>query len=304
MSVVLSGASCAFSWPKRFMPIRVIRVSISRANFSLYTSAFFPSHPVHPVHPVQRSGSFSCFQNRGVQQPQRGSDSGSSQSPKPPCLRGKTGAKLVAGAPNMEEQPAAPTPLSGSRRTRMNRRDKFLIALGLIPALCIGAIIMLRVLGLVRPFTMPTGSMTPAVSAGDHFMMEDISYVFHRPCRGDIVVFKTDGISMLPPKQIYIKRVVGLPGDHVRISDGKLFINDVQITLSNAVGAIVYDPPLDPVRASAKNDATVPSGSYFVVGDNSSNSFDSRFWGSLPGGNIMGRAFYCYWPPGRRGHVK
>lgn len=186
----------------------------------------------------------------------------------------------------------------------MNRRDKFLIALGLIPALCIGAIIMLRVCGLIRVFSITSGSMTPAVSAGDGIFTEGLTYLFRKPYRGDIVIFRTDGIAGFLSPTISVKRVVGLPGDHVQISDGKLFINDQQVTLSNAVGEIVYDPPLEQVRASAKNDVTVPSGCYFVVGDNSSNSFDSRFWGSLPRTNIMGRVFYCYSPRGRTGRVK
>ena len=120
----------------------------------------------------------------------------------------------------------------------MSRRVKILIALALVPAFCYGALLVLRVCGLVRPFSVPTGAMTPAVSAGDHIMMEGITFLSRRPRRGDIVVFKTDGIATLPPATIYLKRVAGEPGDHVRISGGKLFVNDKQVSLSNAVGEI------------------------------------------------------------------
>jgi signal peptidase I len=146
--------------------------------------------------------------------------------------------------------------------------------------------------------------MTPAVSAGDHIMMEAISFLSRQPRRGDIVVFKTDGIATLPPATIYLKRVAGEPGDHVRISGGRLFVNDKQVSLSNAVGEIVYDLPPNAATFSPLTDLTVPTGCFFVLGDNSTNSFDSRFWGSVPRANIIGRVSFCYWPPERVGGVK
>jgi signal peptidase I len=146
--------------------------------------------------------------------------------------------------------------------------------------------------------------MTPAVSAGDHIMMEGITFLSRQPRRGDIVVFKTDGIATLPPATIYLKRVAGEPGDHVRISGGKLFVNDKQVSLSNAIGEIAYDLPPSAATFSPQTDVTVPSGYYYVLGDNSTNSFDSRFWGSVPRGNIIGRVSFCYWPPERVGGVK
>lgn len=186
----------------------------------------------------------------------------------------------------------------------MSRRVKILIALALVPAFCYGALLVLRVCGLVRPFSVPTGAMTPAVSAGDHIMMEGITFLSRQPRRGDIVVFKTDGIATLPPATIYLKRVAGEPGDHVRISGGKLFVNDKQVSLSNAIGEIAYDLPPSAATFSPQTDVTVPSGYYYVLGDNSTNSLDSRFWGSVPRGNIIGRVSFCYWPPERVGGVK
>jgi signal peptidase I len=146
--------------------------------------------------------------------------------------------------------------------------------------------------------------MRPAVSAGDHIMMERISYLTREPRRGDIVVFKTDGIASLPAAEIYLKRVAGEPGEHVQITAGKLFVNEKQVSLSNAVGQIGYDPPPMPGNFAPQTDLTVPTGCYFVLGDNSTNSFDSRFWGSVPRANIIGRVSFCYWPPGRLGRVK
>jgi signal peptidase I len=135
-------------------------------------------------------------------------------------------------------------------------------------------------------------------------MMEGISYLSRQPRRGDIVVFRTDGIASLSPGTIYLKRVTGESGDHVKFSGGKLFVNDKQVSLSNAVGEIVYDLPEGAASLSPQTDVTVPIGCYFVVGDNSTNSFDSRFWGSVPRRNIIGRVGFCYWPSGRIGRVK
>ena len=186
----------------------------------------------------------------------------------------------------------------------MNRRSKFLIGLALVPVCFVGALIVLRTCGLLRAFSVPTGAMTPAVSAGDHVMMEAMTFVTRNPRRGDVVVFRTDGIALLPSATFYVKRVAGEPGDHLRISDGKLFVNDKQVLLSNAAGPIVYDLPPHAETFSPKLDLTVPEGCYFVLGDNSTNSFDSRFWGSVPRGNILGRVSFCYWPPQRAGGVK
>ncbi len=201
-------------------------------------------------------------------------------------------------------QPATPSPSPQLPRAVMNRRSKLLIALALIPPFVFGIFVVLRICGMVRPFSVPTPGMTPAVSAGDHVVMEGFTFLSRQPRRGDIVVFRTDGITSLPPRTFYVKRVAGEPGERVRISGGKLFINEKQVSLSNAVGEIAHDlPPQDQILPLQTN-VTVPSGCYFVLGDNSTNSFDSRFWGTVPRRNIIGRVSYCYWPPQRVGAVK
>jgi signal peptidase I len=186
----------------------------------------------------------------------------------------------------------------------MSLWSKVLLGLAAIPALLVAALFVLRVCGLVRPFSVPTGGMTPAISPGDHIMMEGISYLTRRPRRGDIVVFKTDGIASLPSATIYVKRVAGEPGDHVRISGGKLVVNGKQVSLRNAAGEINYNLPPSATQSTPQTDVNVPSGCYFVLGDNSKKSFDSRFWGSVPRGNIIGRLALCYWPPQRAGGVQ
>jgi signal peptidase I len=109
---------------------------------------------------------------------------------------------------------------------------------------------------------------------------------------------------MLPPATIYVKRVAGEPGDHLRISGGNLFINDKQVVLSNALGEITYQFPDRASGMPPQTDLTVPADQYFVLGDNSTNSFDSRFWGCVPAENILGRIAFCYAPSSRIGGVK
>jgi signal peptidase I len=136
-------------------------------------------------------------------------------------------------------------------------------------------------------------------------MMEGMTYFSREPRRGDIVVFRTDGISpRLQPSTYFVKRVVGEPGDHVRISEGRLFINDESLSLSNEVGEITFHLPQGAERDVLQTNVTVPRGFYYVVGDNATNSFDSRFWGSIPRENIIGRVSFCYWPPQRIGSVE
>jgi signal peptidase I len=125
-----------------------------------------------------------------------------------------------------------------------------------------------------------------------------------KPLRGDIVVFKTEGIESLPSDQIYMKRVAGEPNDHLQISGGKLFINGKHVSLSNAVGEIYYGLPPHVIIPLLKTNITVPSNCYFVLGDNSTNSLDSRFWGCVPRENIKGRIFFRYWPASGVGGVK
>lgn len=146
--------------------------------------------------------------------------------------------------------------------------------------------------------------MSPAVSSGDHFFMEGLTYFRREPHRGDIVVFSSDDLSFLDPDTLYIKRVVGEPGEHVRLADGKLFINDTLITLSNAWGPIVYDLPPKVLPQPLDTDLTIPTNAYFLAGDNARNSLDSRYFGSVPRQNIKGRIWFCYWPLSRIGSAK
>jgi signal peptidase I len=204
---------------------------------------------------------------------------------------------------------SAPPPLPNPKGALSRLRDRF--GLGFVGWLMCGvilALIALGVFGILRPFNVSTNAMAPAIVAGDRVVIEGVTFLKRQPRRGDIVVFKTGGISpSLPSDEYFVKRVAGEPGEHLEISDGKLFINGKQVILSNAMGEIKYELPSLPLhsRKSPPTFATiVPEGCYFVLGDNTIHSLDSRYWGAVPRGNITGRICYCWLPRQRRGAVK
>lgn len=135
---------------------------------------------------------------------------------------------------------------------------------------------------IFRPFIVSGSSMDPSFKNGDYLIVDEISYDFHTPERGDVVIFKAPP----EPTKYYIKRVIGLPGDTVKITDGKITI----VNAAHPDGFTLSESFITHPRADTLT-RTVPAGEYFVMGDNRSGSFDSRSWGMLPVANIRGRAF-------------
>src|SRR5437879_285240 len=119
-----------------------------------------------------------------------------------------------------------PCDTESPKATRLDLKSKILLALALPNGAIFIAFVALSALGLIRPFKVPTGAMSPAINPGDHLMMERVTYETRRPHRGDLLVFSTVGITGLPQDQFYIKRVAGLPGDHLEFSNGDLYVND------------------------------------------------------------------------------
>jgi signal peptidase I len=196
---------------------------------------------------------------------------------------------------------APQSPESGSKKG--SRRYKLLILIFVIaPGVLVGALAILRVAGLLRAFNLPTGGMEPAVARGDHVIMEGVSYLARPPRRGDIIVFRTDHLPMVGSSQFYAKRLIGEPGERLRIVEGKLYINDEPVSILNAAGEIKLDSP--PGARLPETDLTVPADSYFVVGDNATNSFDSRMFGCVPRSDIIGRVAVRYYPYSRMGSVR
>ena len=155
------------------------------------------------------------------------------------------------------------------------------------------------VFGFVRPFVMeafwiPSGSMIPTLKIGDRVLVNKFIYRFTEPERGDIALFEDQQGGGDP----LIKRVVGLPGDELELRDGEVYID----------GAPLEEPYLK--RDACKpglpktcsfGPVTVPKGHYFMMGDNRTNSLDSRFFGPVPEDDILGEALVRFWPPGRAG---
>jgi signal peptidase I len=175
------------------------------------------------------------------------------------------------------------------------------------------AIVLLIKAYVVNPYRIPSSSMEPTlhcarpaqgceVRFSDRVLANRFIYHFRDPQRGEIVVFKT------PPEAVvkcgaggtFVKRIIGLPGDRLQVrlikGNGYVFIDGRQLN----------EPYIQPVRRAPASPYpasggvyTVPKGQYFMMGDNRSQSCDSRFWGTVPRKNIIGKVFMTYWPPNR-----
>ena len=176
---------------------------------------------------------------------------------------------------------------------------------------------------IAEPFRIPSASMMPTLLIGDFILVNKYDYgirlpvlnskIFGHgtPARGDIIVFRYP----LDPSIPYIKRVVGLPGDHVAYYDKTLFINGEQMDQEilgtyriNGAGSRMsglslriedlqskkHEILVDMDLALREVEGTVPDGHYFVLGDNRDNSKDSRYWGFVPDENLIGRAFFIW----------
>ena len=153
------------------------------------------------------------------------------------------------------------------------------------------AAILLRTF-VIQPYFIPSGSMEPTLQVGDKVLVNKLSYHFHAVRRGDVVVFKRPPHDYNPDIKDLIKRVIGLPDETISAHGGHVFIDDRQINepwLPKNVSTADFGP------------VHVPAGDYFVMGDNRSNSADSRVIGPIPGNLIVGRAFLIVWPIGHIG---
>lgn len=195
---------------------------------------------------------------------------------------------------------------------------------------------------VVQAVKVPTGSMQNTIEIGDHLLVNKFIFAPGPPLpflpqreikRGDIIVFKYPGNpnnqegdkrpDNIPFKTNYVKRVIGLPGDHIEIKKDRVFVNGEELP-EHRITAIDHDDdpatleqennqPLKTVNDPPRKDGElytvyysnkpleegkpvdVPADSYFVMGDNRNNSEDSRFWGFVPRDLVVGRAMFVYW---------
>lgn len=173
---------------------------------------------------------------------------------------------------------------------------------------------------LVQAFIVPTPSMDATVRVGDHLLVDKLSYAppdaiskhllpYTEPKRGDIIVFRYP----MDINQNYVKRVIGVPGDHIRLVDKVVYLNGKPLVEPYAQHIFPQpDPyrdnfptvPDGPVMDRAEEmlanhvvngELVVPPGSYFAMGDNRDDSLDSRYWGFVPRENIIGKPLFIFW---------
>ena len=157
---------------------------------------------------------------------------------------------------------------------------------------------------IAHPFTIPTASMQPTLmghSTGateDHFFVNRLAYAVSAPERGDLVVFRTFGIGGIPGTEdvLYVKRLVGFPGETIEIRDGRVHANGRQLSEADGIPNLRY---VDRIGGEGAGTYHVPAGHCFVLGDNSERSADSRYFGSVPVQNLFGRVSRIYYPISR-----
>lgn len=163
----------------------------------------------------------------------------------------------------------------------------------LIWAIAIAVVVRIFFVG---NFKIPTTSMVPTLKVGDRLLSNNIIYKIRTPRRGEVVIFKYPE----DPKRDFVKRLVGLPGENLEIKSGKIYING-EIIEGNPVAYIYY---YSDGYFGNNGEVKIPASSYYVLGDNSVNSKDSRYWGFVPAKSMVGKALFIYWPPWRMGFVR
>jgi len=150
---------------------------------------------------------------------------------------------------------------------------------------------------LVQPFIVRGASMEPNFEDQEYLIIDEISYYFRNPERGETIVFRYPR----DPRQYFIKRIMGLPGERVEIADGKITIYNVE----KRDGFVIEEPYLVPegVMTGPAINVQLGKDEFFVLGDNRAASSDSRIWGPLKKEFITGRAIFRAWPLTRFGSV-
>jgi signal peptidase I len=151
---------------------------------------------------------------------------------------------------------------------------------------------------IVEAFKIPSGSMRPTLEVKDRIFVNKTAYRFDEIKSGDIIVFKYPK----EPKRYFVKRLVAKGGDSLQIKDGNIIVNG-EILKEPDIFSNNYYYNADKYGAQGQV-IIVPEGQYYVLGDNSAFSKDSRYWGFVPRKNISGKVFFRFWPLWRVGLVR
>jgi signal peptidase I len=188
--------------------------------------------------------------------------------------------------------------LSAPVRRERSRRTVMLFIVGFISI----SVVLSAILAIViRQFVaearyIPSGAMLPTLQVNDRLIIDKLIYQFGTPERGDIVVFSpTEDLQQQNFRDAFIKRIIGLPGDKVQVKGGSVYIND-QPLREDYIGK-------DEAPQYEWGPQVVPPNSYFVLGDNRNNSYDSHYWGFVPRKNIIGKASQRFYPFDRAGSL-
>jgi signal peptidase I len=135
---------------------------------------------------------------------------------------------------------------------------------------------------VMQPFVVSGLSMFPTFDDKEYLIVDELSYNFRNPVRGEVVIFKYPK----NPSIFYIKRIIGLPGETVKVAG-----NTVTIINTEHPEGFLIDQPYIETDSGTTDELTLKAGEYFVMGDNRGASSDSRYWGAVPRKNIIGRAY-------------
>jgi len=147
---------------------------------------------------------------------------------------------------------------------------------------------------LIQPFFVQGASMETNYQDGEYLIIDEISYRFREPERGEVIVFKYPQ----NPSEFFIKRIIGLPGETVKIQNSTIIIENK----ANPQGFVLDESSyLKNIPSMGQETITLKEDEFFVLGDNRAASFDSRRWGPLPRNNIVGRVWIKAWPISQAG---
>ena len=140
---------------------------------------------------------------------------------------------------------------------------------------------------LIANSRVPTGSMENTIMTGDRVIGSRLAYRFEAPKRGDIIIFHAPD----EPETLYVKRIIGMPGDKVTIRDGQVYLNDSETPLEESYIK-------EPMKPAALQEFQVPEGAYFCMGDNRNGSVDARYWKNhyVYRDKIVAEVLFRYWP--------
>ncbi|MGH9106208.1 MAG: signal peptidase I [Acidimicrobiales bacterium] len=199
-----------------------------------------------------------------------------------------------------DEQQAERVPGQDGKPAKVDRK-RILVEWVVIVVVALVAALLIKTFA-IQAFYIPSPSMFPTLKPGDRVLVNKLSYDFHPVHPGDVIVFRRPPGDNDPSIDDLIKRVVATGGQKLYVANCRIYINGKQLAQPWLPKG--WQNPSSPYcttwpSTGLPNPYTVPKGDLFMMGDNRKDSYDSRYWGPLPGSYIVGRAFVLMWPPGR-----